>query len=259
MKKTALITGASGGIGREFARIHANRGGDLIIVARRIEKLEELKKELEDKHQVRVVPIVKDLGSAGAAKSLFEEVKSKNIQIDFLINNAGFGLRGKFHELSWERQIGMINLNMIALTELMHLFIPDMVNRNSGKILNVSSTAALMPGPLQTIYYASKAYVTSLSNAVAEELHDTNITVTALMPGATKTEFADTSGMNGTDLFKNAASPESVALDGYNAMIEGKLNVVSGLPFSQRMSLSFIPFMPKKMVLQSVRKMQELK
>ncbi len=100
MKKTALITGASGGIGREFARIHAKRGGDLVIVARRIEKLEELKKELEDKHQVRVVPIVKDLGSAGAAKSLFEEVKSKNIQIDFLINNAGFGLRGKFHELS---------------------------------------------------------------------------------------------------------------------------------------------------------------
>ncbi len=163
------------------------------------------------------------------------------------------------YELSWERQIGMINLNMIALTELMHLFLPDMVRRNSGKILNVSSTAALMPGPLQTIYYASKAYVTSLSNAVAEELHDTNITVTALMPGATKTEFADTSGMNGTDLFKNAASPESVASDGYNAMIEGKLNVVSGLPFSQRISLSFIPFMPKKMVLQSVRKMQELK
>lgn len=259
MKNTALITGASGGIGREFARIHANRGGNLIIVARRIEKLEELKKELEDKHQVRVVPFAKDLGTSGAAKSLFEEVKSKNIQIDFLINNAGFGLRGKFHELSWERQIGMINLNMIALTELMHLCLPDMINRNSGKILNVSSTAALMPGPLQTIYYASKAYVTSLSNAVAEELHDTNITVTALMPGATKTEFADTSGMKGTDLFKNAASPESVALDGYNAMIEGKLNVVSGLPFSQKMSLSLIPFMPKKMVLHSVRKMQELK
>lgn len=259
MKNTALITGASGGIGKEFAHIHAERGGDLIIVARRLDKLEELQKELEGKHKVRVVSIVKDLGVPGAAKALFDEVKIKNIQVDHLINNAGFGLRGKFHELPWDRQIEMINLNMIALTELMYLFLPEMVNRNSGKILNVSSTASLMPGPLQAIYYASKSYVTSISNAVAEELHDTNITVTALMPGATKTEFAKTSGLEGTDLFKNTASPRSVAQDGYEAMMKGKLDVISGLLFSQKVSMAMLPFIPKKMILKQIREMQELK
>lgn len=259
MKKTALITGASSGIGREFSRIHAEKGGDLIIVARRLKKLEELKEELEKKHKVKVVPITKDLGAPGAPKEIFNELKDKNIQVDYLINNAGFGLRGKFHELDWERQIGMINLNMIALTELMYLFLPEMVSRNEGKILNVSSTASLMPGPLQAIYYASKAYVTSISNAVAEELHDTNITVTALMPGATETEFASRSGLNGTDLFKKTASARSVAEDGYNGMMNGKLGVVSGVSLSQKVSLSLIPLMPKKMVLKQVRTMQELK
>lgn len=259
MKKTALITGASSGIGKEFARIHAESGGDLIIVARRLEKLEELKKELEGKYKVQVIPIVKDLGVPGAANALFDEVKRKNIQVDYLINNAGFGLRGKFHELPWERQKEMINLNMIALTELMYLFLPEMVDRNSGKILNISSTASLMPGPLQAVYFASKSYVTSISNAVAEELHDTNITVTALMPGATETEFAKTSGLEGTDLFKNTVSPRSVAQDGYKAMIKGKLNVISGFPFTLRISTALIPFMPKKMVLKQMRKMQELK
>lgn len=259
MKKTALITGASSGIGKEFAHIHAEKGGDLIIVARRQEKLEELQKELEGKHKVRVVPIVKDLGVPSAAKALFDEVKNKNIQVDYLINNAGFGLRGKFHELPWERQIGMINLNIIALTELMYLFLPEMVNRNSGKILNISSTASLMPGPLQAVYFASKSFVTSISNAVAEELHNTNITVTALLPGATNTEFAETSGLEGTDLFKNTVSPRSVAQDGYKAMMKGRLDVTSGLPFSLKISTALLPFTPKKMMLKQVRQMQELK
>ncbi|WP_373493620.1 SDR family NAD(P)-dependent oxidoreductase [Aquiflexum sp.] len=259
MKKTALITGASSGIGKEFAHIHAEKGDNLIIVARRLEKLEELQKELEGIHKIQVVPIDKDLGVSGAAKELFDEIKIKNIQVDYLINNAGFGLRGKFHELPWERQIEMINLNMIALTELMYLFLPEMVNRNSGKILNISSTASLMPGPLQAVYFATKSYVTSISNAVAEELHDTNITVTALMPGATKTEFAKTSGLEGTDLFKSTVNPRSVAQDGYKAMIKGKLNVISGFPLSQRISTALMPFMPKKMILQQIRKMQELK
>ena len=258
MKKTALITGASGGIGRELARIHAEKGGDLIVVARRLEKLKELKDELEQKHKVQVVPIAKDLGAPGAAKEIFDEVKEKNIQVDYLINNAGFGLRGKFHELSWERQSGMINLNMTVLTELMYLFLPLMVARNSGKILNTSSTASLTPGPLQAVYYATKAYVTFLSNAVAEELHDTNITVTALMPGPTSTGFASTAGLDGTDGFKKTASPRRVAEDGYNAMMNGKLDVISGLPFSQRVSLSMIPLLPKRMVLKQIRALQEL-
>jgi hypothetical protein len=134
-----------------------------------------------------------------------------------------------------------------------------MVKRNSGKILNISSTASFMPGPLQAVYYASKSYVTFLSNAVAEELHDTNITVTTLMPGATETAFAKTSGLEGTDLFKNTANPRRVAEDGYQAMMKGKLDSVSGLPFSLRISTALLPFIPKKIMLKQIRKMQELK
>lgn len=259
MNKTALITGASSGIGKELATIHAEKGGDLIIVARRKDKLNELKAQLEKKHGNRVTAIAKDLSVAGAAKELFNEVEASGIQVDYLLNNAGFGLRGKFHELTWERQMQMMNLNMMALSELMYLFLPKMVKRNSGKILNTSSTASLMPGPLQAVYYASKAYVTFLSNAVAEELHDTNITVTALLPGATATEFAKTSGMDKTSLFNSAVSPRSVAEDGYNAMMDGKLDVISGLPTSQKMIMSLLPFFPKKMLLKQTRQMQEVK
>lgn len=258
MSKTALITGASSGIGKELARIHAEKGGDLVIVARRDDKLQELKAELESAHGVSVTTIAKDLTEPGAGTAVFNEVKSAGIEIEYLINNAGFGLGGKFHELSWERQLQMINLNMTVLTELMHLCIPEMVKRNSGRILNVSSTASLQPGPLQAVYFATKAYVTFLSNAVMEELSDTNVTVTALLPGATETEFARTSGMDKTDLFKKTATARSVAEDGYKGMMDAKLDVISGLPFSTRMMMSMTPFAPKKMVLKMVRQMQEV-
>lgn len=257
MNKTALITGASSGIGKELARIHAEKGGNLVIVARREEKLMELKSELEKKHTIKVVPIVKDLSVLGAAGELYQEIKNANLQIDYLMNNAGFGLRGKFHELSWERQQQMINLNMVSLTELMYLFLPEMVARNQGKILNTSSTASFMPGPLQAVYYASKSYVQFLGDAIAEELHDTNITVTSLLPGATESEFATTAGMDNTGVFKDAVTARSVAEDGYKAMLQGKLNVVSGLTFSQKIMSTLIPFMPKKMLLKQIRQMQE--
>ncbi len=259
MNKTALITGASSGIGKELAHIHAKNGGDLVIVARREKKLAELKTELEKKYSVKVKTIVKDLSKPNTAKEVFTEVQKAGLQVDYLINNAGFGLRGKFHELSWERQMQMINLNMVALTELMYLFIPQMVARNSGKILNTSSTASLMPGPLQAVYFASKAYVTYLGNAVAEELHDTNVTVTNLMPGATETEFASTSGMDKTELFKKTVSARSVAEEGYKAMIDGKLDVISGLTFSQKMMTSMVSVTPKKVLLKQIRQMQEVK
>jgi short-subunit dehydrogenase len=259
MEKTALITGASSGIGKELAKIHAEKGGSLIIVARRLDKLTELKNELEQKHKVHVTVIAKDLSINGAAKELYEEVKHSDLQVDYLINNAGFGLLGKFHELSWERQMQMINLNMVALSELMYLFLPDMVSRNSGKILNTSSTASLIPGPLQALYYATKSYVAFLGNAIAEELHDTEVTVTTLMPGATESEFAQTSGMDKTSLFKKTATARSVAEDGYNGMIKGKLDVFSGLTPSVKILKVMIPFMPKKMMLKKIRKMQEVK
>lgn len=258
MKKVALITGASSGIGKELAIIHAQKKGDLILVARRLDKLEELKIELEIKFGITVITIAKDLSIPNAAKELYNEIQEMNVQVEFLINNAGFGLRGKFHELPWERQQQMINLNMVALTELMYLFLPAMVARNRGKILNTSSTASFMPGPLQAIYFATKSYVTFLSNAIAEELHDTNVTVTNLMPGATETEFAKTSGMDETGLFEKTVTAKSVAEDGYKAMEQGKLDVVSGLTFSQKLMMKSIPFTPKKTILKQIRKMQEV-
>lgn len=258
MKRTALITGASSGIGKEMSLIHAENGGDLVIVARRAEKLEELKKELEPQFNVKVHTIVKDLTQKNAPKEIYDEVKNAGIKIDYLINNAGFGGRGKFHEREWEKDHAMINLNITALTSLCRLFLPDMVARNDGKILNVSSTASFMPGPLQAVYFATKAYVTFFSNAIAEELHDTKVSVTALLPGATKTEFAQTSGMDRTDLFKKTVSAHSVAKDGYEGMLKGKLDVISGLSFSQRIMTSMVPLTPKKIILKQIRKMQEL-
>lgn len=258
MKNVALITGASSGLGKEFAKIHASRGGDLVIIARRGEKLSALKKEIQYNYGAFVHVIAKDLTQPSAPEEIYEEITSKGITIDYLINNAGFGGQGKFHERAWEQDLSMIHLNVIALTALTRLFLPDFVKRNSGKILNVSSTASFVPGPLQAVYFATKAYVTFFSNAISEELYDTNITVTNLMPGATETEFAQTSGLEKTDLFLKTASANSVAKDGYDGMINGKLDVISGLTFSQKAMMKTLPFMSKKTVLKRVRKMQEL-
>ncbi len=259
MRKTALITGASSGIGKSLARIHAENGGNLVIVARREDKLIELKKELESTYGVEVIVFVKDLSAVDAAISLYQEVQSLGIRIDYLINNAGFGLRGKFDELPWDKQYQMMQLNMIALTQLTHLFLPELLKRPSAKILNTSSTASFMPGPLQAVYFATKAFVTFFSNALSEELRGTSVTVTNLMPGATESEFASTSGMDKTQLFNKTATSQSVARDGYNAMLKGDIDVVSGLTFSQKIMMSMIPFTPKKMLLKQVRKMQEVK
>lgn len=259
MKKTALITGASSGIGKEFSKIHAEKGGDLIIIARSEDKLNELKKELEEKYKINVFVIPKDLTILNAAKEIYEQFQNAGLKVDYLINNAGFGGLGKFYERDIEQDMQMINLNISGLTSLTHYFLQDFVKNNNGKILNVSSTASLMPGPLQAVYYATKAYVTSFSNALAEEMHDTNITVTNLMPGATETEFGRVSGMDKTILFKKPVSARSVADDGYNGMLKGKLDVISGLNFSQKLMMVMIPLTPKKMILKQIRQMQEVK
>jgi short-subunit dehydrogenase len=175
-----------------------------------------------------------------------------------LINNAGFGGRGKFHERDWETDLAMIKLNVIALTAFTRHFLPDFVERNEGKIMNTSSTAALMPGPLQAVYYASKAYVTSFSNAIAEELSDTNVTVTAFMPGVVDTEFAETSGMEKTRLYASTFSARKVAEEGYDAMLAGKLDVFAGVTLVQRLMVFLFCFMPKRVQLRLVRRMQEV-
>jgi short-subunit dehydrogenase len=260
MNNPALITGASSGIGKELARIHAKRGGDLVLVARREDKLNELKSELEEQHSVCVFVIPKDLTSPTAATQIFEAIRAEGIELEFLINNAGFGGHGRFHDRDWQQELSQIQLNIIALTKLCHLFIPEFVQRNHGRILNVSSTASLPPGgPLQSVYYATKNYVTAFSYGIAVELEGTNVTVTTLMPGATETEFARSAGMDKTKLFSKTASANSVAQDGYDAMLAGKLDVVTGLTFSLKLMMSAMNFMPKKMVLKQIHKMQETK
>lgn len=258
MNKTALITGASSGIGKEFAIIHAEKGGDLILVARSGDKLNALKKDLEEKHKINVFVIQKDLTQPNAAQEIYKQTQDAGLKIDYLINNAGFGGLGKFHERALADDLSMINLNISVLTALTHYFLQDFVKNNQGRILNVSSTASLMPGPLQAVYYATKAYVTFFSNAIAEELHDTNITVTNLMPGATETQFGKISGMEKTEMFKKTASARSVAEDGYYGMLNGKLDVISGLTFTQKVMTAMLPVTPKKLILKQIRQMQEV-
>lgn len=256
--KTALITGGSSGIGKQFAQIHAEKGGDLVLVARNEKALFDIKRSLESKYKIKVFVIAQDLVKPNAVQAIYDEVKTQNINIDYLINNAGFGGIGKFHERDWQKDHDMILLNVVALTALTRLVLPDFVARNEGRILNVSSTASLMAGPLQAVYFATKAYVTSFSNAIAEELRDTNITVTNLMPGATETNFGKVSGMEKTEMFKSTANARQVAEDGYHGMMDGTLDVISGLTFSQKAMLSMVPLLPKKMILSQVRKMQEV-
>ncbi|MDO6684814.1 MULTISPECIES: SDR family NAD(P)-dependent oxidoreductase [unclassified Agarivorans] len=252
----ALITGASKGIGKELAHIHAAKGGDLVLVARNKQSLDLLKAELENQYKVSVTVIALDLSLADSAQQVFEQTEQLGIEVDVLINNAGFGGHGKFHERELSADQAMMQLNMVTLSNLTHLYLQGMVARNSGKILNVSSTASFLPGPLQAVYYATKAYVTSFSQAVAEEVAENNITITALCPGTVATGFVEAGNLEGVDAWKNAASAESVAECGYQAMEKGELVAIN-----QR-SLSFmlnwiIPFMPRKTLLKISRQAME--
>ncbi|MGN0997649.1 MAG: SDR family NAD(P)-dependent oxidoreductase [Candidatus Ventricola sp.] len=182
-KKTALITGSTGGFGSCLAQIHAQRGGNLILVGRSAQRLDAQKKELEEAYGVRVQTITADLVRSDAAQHIYDTCKANGWQVDVLINNAGFGGQGDFtRERTMEQDLSMIAVNVEAPTRLCKLFLPDFVARGAGRVLNVSSTAATMPGPLQACYYATKAYVTSWSNALWRELRGTGVTVTCLMP-----------------------------------------------------------------------------
>ncbi len=254
--KIALITGASSGIGRALARFHASQGGNLVIVARNKQRLNQLKAEIEKENHVKVMTIAKDLSLANAPQEIYDEVKANGIEIDYLINDAGLGGRGMFHEHAAERDIQMITVNIIALTKLTKLFLPDFIRRGDGKVLNVSSTGALVPGPMQAVYCATKAYVTSFGNAIWKEIEGTGVTLTTLMPGATETEFAKIADMQNTPLFARTVSPVDVARAGYEGMILGKINVIAGISVMQRVILSLAPFIPKRILLNQVYNMQ---
>lgn len=248
MNKTALITGASKGIGRELATLFAENRCNLVLVARSESELKQLKEELENKFAVSVRLLVKDLSLPDAAQELFDEIKEREIDPDYLVNNAGFGDYGVFADTSWERYEKMISLNVTTLTHLTHLYATDWRGRKKGRILNISSTAAFQPGPMMAVYFATKAFVLHLSEAIGDELKKEHITVTTLCPGPTDTHFGEESKMNASQLVKNVkiAAPREVALLGFNAMMKGKPVVIHGAintvaPFAIR-------FMPRKWV-----------
>jgi hypothetical protein len=227
---TALITGASGGIGYELAKLFARAHHSLVLVARSADKLAHVAAELQT-HGVTVKTISLDLADPHAPKFLFDQLQRENISVDILINNAGFGAYGEFAQMSGDEIQGQINLNISALTQLTKLFLPAMLAIRSGRIMNVASTAGFQPGPLMAVYYATKAYVISFSEAIANELHGTGVSVTCFCPGATLTGFAKRAGNDQTRLFKQLGgmSAEKVALDGYRAVMEGKTLAISGV------------------------------
>jgi uncharacterized protein len=249
MNNVALITGASSGIGRELARIHAAQKCDLVLVARREERLLELKAELEQAHGVKVHVIPRDLAIPGAARAVFNEVADLKIDVEYLINNAGFGGHGFFHERDWEADKAMINLNILVLTALSRMFLPGMIERNRGYVLNVASTAGFIPGPLHAVYYATKAYVISFSEAIANELSDTNVRVTALCPNFTQTEFIEVGNLTGTRAVKMLFIPSArtVADYGYRAMKRGKTVAVFGV-FNKFAFHLLLRLLPRKLV-----------
>ena len=218
---TALITGASSGLGREFARLHARRDRDAIVVARRGPALEALREELEAAHACSVTAIEADLTAPDGVERVWRACEGR--AVDILINNAGFGDHGLFVGQGREKALSMIDLNVRALTELAHRFVPPMVARGTGRVLNVGSTAGFLPGPLQAVYYASKAYVNSFSQALAEELDGTGVSVTLLAPGPVKTDFFETADMTGLKVLENAPDAAWVARAGYEAMMRGEL------------------------------------
>lgn len=248
MNKTALITGASKGIGKELALIFAQNNINLVLVARSSEILTEFKKHLETNYSISVLVVVKDLCSPSSAQELFSEIKANQIEIDYLVNNAGFGDYGTFADTAWERYQKMISLNVTTLTHLSHLFITDWKGYKPGRILNIASTAAFQPGPMMAVYFATKAFVLNLSEGLGQELKNDNITITTLCPGPTHTSFGAESKMNASDVVKNVkiATAKDVATLGYKSMMKGKSTVIHGS--INKLAPFAIRFMPRKWV-----------
>jgi short-subunit dehydrogenase len=237
--KYALITGATSGIGYELAKLFAKDHYNLIIVSRNQQELDKTAQELQQSG-IDVITIAKDLFNRDEVFSLCEEVKRTGIQVDVLVNDAGQGVYGEFKDNDIDRELKIIDLNIGALTILTKHFLQVMVNRNEGKILNVASIASETPGPWQAVYHATKAYVLSLTEAIREEVKDTNITITALQPGVTDTDFFNKAGMNNSKAVQDKeamASPADVAKDGYDALMAGKDKIVSGFKNKLQMAM----------------------
>jgi short-subunit dehydrogenase len=254
--KTALITGASFGIGLELARVFAREGYNLVLVARSADKLRQLASELEKSHGTRSLILATDLTDPGASAYVLDQTTRADIQVDVLVNNAGFGQYGLFAENDLEDCLHQIQLNVTALTHLTRLYLPAMIERKSGGILNVASTAAFQPGPLMAVYYATKAYVLHFSEAIANELNGTGVTVTCLCPGPTATEFQQRANISGIRLTKfGTMDARTVAEDGYRGLMAGKAVVISG--FKNWLVAQSVRFAPRRMAAAVARKLQE--
>jgi short-subunit dehydrogenase len=254
-KKTALITGGSSGIGFELAKQFAQDGFDLVIASSDAEKLGKAAEELKNAFHIAVETHEIDLSVSGSAKELYINLRTR--KIDVLVNNAGFGTRSPFAEVPVDQMLGLLRLNMETLTHLTRLILPEMLMRRSGKILNLASTAAFEPGPLMATYFASKAYVLSFSEALAYEVRGSGVSVTALCPGATKTNFEKRAGLEGTKLFSSTMSPKEVAEVGYRALMQGKPVQVVG--WKNKLLTFFSPLMPKSVVMSTIFKMNSKK
>ena len=228
--KTALVTGASSGIGQEIAKLFAQDGYNLVLVARSDDTLDRLAEVFKSNYGTQQITIIgKDLATEDAAQDVYNQVKSKNITVDVVVNDAGVGLYGKFAtDTDWEREKAMIHLNVLTLTQMTKLFLADMLDRNEGKILNLASLLSITPSPLMAVYSGTKAYVYNFTQSLINELKDTNVTVTALLPNATDTDFFNKAGAENTKIIDELQDPVMVAKDGYDALMAGKHKVIPG-------------------------------
>ncbi|OUL36948.1 short-chain dehydrogenase [Nostoc sp. T09] len=258
-KKTALITGAANGIGYELAYIFALNGYNLVLVDRMAEKLAEVANKFQDELGISVKAIVKDLSIKTSPEEIFTELQQEFIKVDVLVNNAGFGIHGLFNETNLNTELEMLQVNLVCLTHLTKLFLKDMVKQGEGKVLNLSSAAAFQPGPLMAVYFATKAYILSFSQALASELEGTGVTVTALCPGPTESAFHERTGIAGAKQVENnnMMDAATVAKIGYRALMEGKTVAIPG--FKNRLLAEIVRFTPRNLVTKIVKNMQEIK
>lgn len=253
----ALVTGGTSGIGYELVKLLAKDGYNLVIVARTESDLQQVKDEIRQKYDVEVITISKDLFDRENAFALYNEVVSQNIQIDILINDAGVGTYGEFIATDIRKELSIIDLNIASLVVLTKLFLKDMVARGDGKIMNLSSIASKVPGPWHSVYHGTKAFVQSFTEAIRSEVKDLGVTITALLPGATATDFFNKADMNESKIVQEGKlyDPKDVAKDGYDAMMRGDDMVVSG--FMNKVQVGMANVTPDAMAADKMKKQQE--
>jgi short-subunit dehydrogenase len=257
-QETALITGASSGIGLELAKCFAADGSRLVLVARNQAALEKLAEELRGKNKIETIILPADLSRPETPKQIFDQLAAQKVSVDILVNNAGFGLHGRFTEMPLQRQLEIIQVNINALTDLTGLFLPEMLKRRAGGIFNVSSVAGFVPGPNMAIYYATKAFVQSLSEALAEELDGSGVSVTVLCPGPTETNFSAVArGQKVRTTSRSKMSARDVARIGYNAFRAKKVISIPGLP--NKALVQLVRFLPRTSVRRIINRYNKIK